>query len=116
MTPVARPTGITPSEARGASSLIEIQAAIERGAEVKSGAGGFKERNTDIANQADAMLAFTFGTGAELKDGGTADTWRKFLAKRDAKAHEMAMNGAPWPSSAYPAYHYCLNQLRLFAL
>ncbi len=104
------------SEERGMSSLDEIQRAIEKGAKVCTGAGGFKERNTDIAREADAMLAFTFGAGAQLKDGGTADTWGKFLAKRDAKAHEMAMNGAPWPSSAYPAYHYCLNQHLLYAL
>ncbi len=97
------------SEARGGTgvtSLTEIQLAIEKGAEVKSGAGGFKERNTDIARQAHVMLAFTFGEGAALKDGGTADTMRKFLARRE----EMKL------VQPLPAYHYCLNQHRLFAL
>lgn len=97
------------SEQRGANSLIEIQAAIEKGADVKTGAGGFKERNTDIALDASTMLAFTFGYGPSLKDGGTADTWGKFLARR--KGYEEA--SLPHGLSAY---HYCLNKHRLFAL
>ncbi len=97
------------SEARGVSSLGEIQLAIEKGAEVHTGAGGFKERNTDIARQADVMLAFTFGQGAELKPGGTADTMGKFLARRGRR------EDGPFPPP-YPAYHYCLNTHVLFPL
>ena len=41
---------------------------------------GFKQRNSLVA-QADHCLAMTFGDGPLLKDGGTADTMGKFLAR-----------------------------------
>lgn len=44
---------------------------------------GFHERNNRVA-RADAVIAFTFGEGSKLKDGGTADTFGKYL-KRCAK-------------------------------
>lgn len=65
--------------------------------EYKSGANFFS-RNTDIAKSCDYLLAFTFGRGpyltpvahdatvsaadAGLKDGGTADTWKKALCPK----------------------------------
>lgn len=108
-------------KATGCQSLQQIQMAIERGATVKSGAGGFKARNTDIANEADVMLAFTFGDGPVLKDGGTADTMRKYLGRR-ARPSIVALNVAPVLSGIHqlinplPAYHYCLNRKALFSL
>ncbi len=101
------------SQAQDISSLVEIQTAIERGAVVKTGAGGFKERNTDIANEADVMLAFTFGDGARLKDGGTLDTMTKFLARRNSLC--TTDEGDPDIFVAQ-AYHYCLNKKQLYSL
>jgi hypothetical protein len=70
---------------------------------VKVNGGGFKARNSDVANEADALLAFTFGLGPVLKEGGTSDTWCKFLMRR-------TLPGA----GDLPAYHYCLNEKRLY--
>lgn len=107
----------------GVDSLAEIQRAIEKGATIQTGAGGFKERNTDIAREADAMLAFTFGQGAVPKDGGTADTWAKYLDRReqiweDHTEYVSNLAEAETPCDEQrpqmPAYHYCLNQLKLF--
>ncbi len=63
---------------------------------------GFKERNTKVAQQADILVACTFGKKNLLKDGGTADTMRKYLAFR-------AENHLPDYS-----YHLDLNDLRLY--
>jgi hypothetical protein len=41
---------------------------------------GFKDRNTKVAEQAQCFLAMTFGHGAQVADGGTADTVRKMRA------------------------------------
>lgn len=111
------------SERERIDSLGEIQQAIERGAEIKMGAGGFKERNTDIARQADVMLAFTFGQGATLKDGGTADTWNKFGREAQRRFDEARVhyeesccgcqNNQP-PSDAFVGYHFDLNSRRLY--
>ncbi len=110
-----------------ADTLAEIQQAIEKGATVKSGAGGFKERNTDIANEADVMLAFTFGNGAQLKDGGTKDTWNKFGLKaqrewdRFHKEDEQGLYDSPCgcscgtpPSDWFVGYHFDLTTKRLY--
>lgn len=99
------------SAAMGLDSLGEIQQAIERGAVVHSGSGGFKERNTEIAREADVMLAFTFGDGTQLRDGGTADTWAKYLSRR---GQLYALEGGDPEVFAAEAYHYCLNQRRLY--
>jgi hypothetical protein len=58
---------------------------------------GFKERNTKVANEADVLLAMTFGEGARVKDGGTADTVSKFLSLGKGSV-----------------YHYNLNDLSLY--
>lgn len=94
-------------------TLAEIQAAIEKGATVKSRAGGFKARNTDIAKEADVMLAFTFGQGAALKPGGTKDTWDKFLAQRGRVRPIDQVEGLVFDG---PAYHFDLTTKRLYAL
>lgn len=82
------------SKTVGIDTLSQIAQAIDRGAEV-SVHPGFKTRNSEVADAASHMLAFTFGAGrdpspvddadegfgsafeAGLKDGGTADTWNK---------------------------------------
>jgi len=48
---------------------------------VISAGGGFFDRNSKIAEKADHTIALTFGDKAILKDGGTADTMKKFLKK-----------------------------------
>jgi hypothetical protein len=80
----------------GIHGLAEIRAVISAGAIVQVNPGGFKARNSDVAHDSTALLAFTFGTGepwraivhknvdprtAGLKDGGTADTWAKCQAQ-----------------------------------
>ena len=53
---------------------------------------GFFERNSKIAESADYCIALTFGNGAELKDGGTADTMKKFLKKGSGKSFHVDLN------------------------
>lgn len=101
------------SKAHGIDSLREIQLAIEKGATVTTG-GGFKARNTAIAESADCALAFTFGDRATLKPGGTQDTMSKYLARRERLQYEAGMNGANPPT--FPAYHFDLTSKRLFSL
>ena len=77
-------------------SLAEINQAIRRGAEVKV-TPGFKERNTQVAQDADVLIALTFGDGPSLKDGGTRDTMEKFLRRRHGTSfhvdlHNMAVH------------------------
>lgn len=58
--------------------------------------GGFKDRNSKVAEEADIFLAMTFGERAKVKDGGTADTVNKILMR--------GING----------YHLDLNTLKLY--
>ncbi len=47
------------------------------------GIGGMFARNAKVAAHADAhMLAYTFGEGDEPADGGTKNTWDKFLGQK----------------------------------
>lgn len=57
--------------------------------------GGFKDRNSKVAEEADLFLACTFGCGWVCKDGGTADTV--------AKLERRGVSG----------YHFDLNDLKL---
>lgn len=75
----------------GVDSLIEIQKAIDNGAEVIVG-DGFHARNTLVAKWSTLLLAMTFGNGATLKDGGTADTVRKFNAQFPDKSWHLDLN------------------------
>jgi hypothetical protein len=78
----------------GVDGMAEIQQAIAMGAVVNV-KKSFKERNTLVAQEADVVIAYTFGPSRQvtdvmagergfddpvaggLKDGGTADTWSK---------------------------------------
>lgn len=82
------------SEAAGIDSLGEIARALARGARARS-FPGFHRRNSEVADAATHMIAFTFGDprppedlgpehpgfldhrAAGLADGGTQDTWNK---------------------------------------
>ncbi len=96
-------TGIDPFE--------QLAEAVAKGAKVHVNRGGFKARNTDIANWADAMLAFTFGNGPLLAEGGTMDTMTKFLARRGTGGLTGELTDGP-----LDAYHFDLNSKRLHTL
>lgn len=81
------------------NSLEQIKEAISKGAKVEV-TPGFKERNTKIANQSDLILAMTFGEKQIVKDGGTADTVKKFLI-RDLDNQQYC-------------YHLDINLLEIF--
>ena len=63
-----------------------------------NGFGGFKDRNTEVANRADLFLAMTFGDGKNVKDGGTADTVSKMQAR------------------GIGGYHLDLNTLKMYKI
>jgi hypothetical protein len=71
--------------ATGIHSLSDIQVAKSNGAELidenKNGKPlGFYPRNALVA-KSDFILAITFGKGKEVKDGGTADTVKRYLER-----------------------------------
>jgi len=73
----------------GVNSLGEIaEAILKRNAEVIV-TPGFKQRNTKVAKDADVLIALTFGSGPTVKDGGTADTVRKFQLGRRGQTYHI---------------------------
>ena len=58
---------------------------------------GFEERNAPIAAWADGVIAFTFGDGAILKDGGSARTMARCLAR------------------GIPSWHVCLPSMAIYS-
>lgn len=68
----------------------QIAAAIKLGAEVIVGYS-FHGRNTKIA-EADNLIAMTFGTGPVVKDGGTRDTYEKFVKNGRGSAIHIDLN------------------------
>lgn len=107
----------------GIDGLIEIRNAIDKDARVtiETGPGftPFFARNERVAQDADVMLAFTFGVAGHpaLKDGGTADTMRKFLARRDPHVETAAKQGVDtYGLFRAAAYHFNLTDNRLYAL
>ena len=64
----------------GINSLSQIQIAKNEGAELIEVTKGFYARNALVA-KSDFILACTFGKENEIKDGGTADTIRKYLTR-----------------------------------
>ena len=69
----------------GFNSKEQIATAITQGAQI-SISSGFWNRNTEIAKDAEILIALTFGEGAQIKPGGTEDTVKKFLAKQTGKS------------------------------
>lgn len=72
------------TKATGICGIREIRQAIEDGAKVTfqragPGMGAFFARNILVAKEADAVLAYTWGTGKEPADGGTKHTWDQHI-------------------------------------
>lgn len=70
------------SEIRRKNSFEDFSLARQKGAIFHVNPAGFKARNSQVAQSVDALLAFTFSGKQVPKDGGTADTVRKFLDRR----------------------------------
>ena len=75
----------------GRNSLAEIDQALNLGAQTAIG-DGFFDRNNVIAQNADHVIAFTFGRGAALKHGGTHHTMEAFLKRRDVGQNSHHVN------------------------
>lgn len=71
-------------------SISELQQAIEQGA-VQHSSKGFFDRNNKVA-KADIMIAFTFGNGPKLKDGGTAHTARCYIENGGTRLYHHNLN------------------------
>lgn len=102
------------------NTIERIVSAQKAGAVVNVNLGGFKARNTDVANLASSLLAFTFSDNGLPADGGTADTWRKFEASVHTmfvKAHEQYQESPCGCSCNIPdpsvAFHFDLLNHRL---
>lgn len=79
--------------------------------------GAFFLRNALVVDEASVMLAFTFGNGVVLKDGGTAHTMSRFLARRRANEEQSALRGLSHNSQGPgAAYHFCMKARRLYTL
>ena len=74
----------------GRSSHQEIQLAVELGAKIEVG-NGFQARNSMIANNADAIIAFTWGKSFP-PEGGTRDTWNKHRGKNKIHVSLQALS------------------------
>ncbi len=71
-------------------SLGQIHEALEEDANMEVGAGFF-ERNTEVA-KADALVAMTFGNEGRVADGGTRDTFEKYIKMGKSNAHHLDLN------------------------
>ncbi len=101
--------------AHGQNGLADLAEAINvRGATVTyetaaKGMAPFFVRNAKVAQDAHALLAFTTNRGADVGDSGTADTVRKFLARRSECEAKGELHNLR-------AFHFNLTDHRLFAL
>jgi hypothetical protein len=87
------------TKTNGFSTMADIQEAIAHGAHYDV-SNGFFTRNNLVARESDVLLAFTFGNGHVLKDGGTKNTWDAFFKMK-----------------TYPfGYHYDLNLNKLWSV
>lgn len=74
----------------GINSLEEIDTAIHSGCDVEFGKGFF-DRNLQIA-KADQLIAFTYGSGAKLKDGGTSHTADNYIANGGKELYHVDLH------------------------
>ncbi len=71
-------------------SLLQIDEAISDGAKASVGKGFF-DRNTAVAG-ADALVAMTFGNEGRVADGGTRDTFEKYIKSGKTMAYHLDLN------------------------
>ncbi len=71
------------SKIMGRNMIKDISIAVQRGAKIIVNNNGFHARNTQIAHNATHLLAFSWSLGDQPCDGGTKDTWQKFLKKHN---------------------------------
>lgn len=106
----------------GHSSLNELALAFTKSIKVtypqdhenhRKGFGLFFARNTGTANEADIMLAFTYGEKgkAQLKEGGTKDTMDKYLARQGKYIPSIYYGGFETQ-----AYHFNLTDRIIYEL
>lgn len=93
------------SKVRQKNSFEDFESARQKGAIFYVNPAGFKARNSQVAQSADALLAFTFSGGKNPKDGGTADTVRKFLDRRILEKNKEL-----------PAFHFDLEGKVLYSI
>ena len=86
-------------EVIGMDTLAQIDSVIKEGIAPFTGKG-FHGRNTQIADASHDLLAFTFGDDEKLKDGGTKDTWDKFIKR----------------SNRGDGYHYNLSNHKIYRI
>jgi predicted NAD-dependent protein-ADP-ribosyltransferase YbiA (DUF1768 family) len=94
------------SKLLGVDTVAEIEQAIEKGAEATyeteiSNKAMFI-RNEKVANESNAMIAYTYGEGNQPADGGTKDTWNK--SKYADKTHvQIDKIGIPFDAALTPS-------------
>jgi len=78
----------------GNNALLDVYCASALGASLqiprttcKVAASAFYARNSQIANNCDVLIAFTWSPTSEPTDGGTMNTWSKFRGSPAAKFH-----------------------------
>ena len=77
-----------------------LKLSLDKSIEIDYTKGDFKARNTKVAEWADVYLAMTFGSGKNIKPGGTKDTVDKIQ-----KFNQEAVG-----------YHLDLNTLKLYKI
>lgn len=70
------------SKVMGGDTLDGITEAIKQGARITVNKSGFLARNKQVARCVDYLIAYTFGSGDEPKDGGTANTYKQCEADK----------------------------------
>ena len=80
----------------GGNSLNSISEALSKQGASHKTYMGFDLRNTGIAEEADAIVAFTFGVNASVKHGGSWDTMKQAMAR------------------SIPTFHVTLKTMEIF--
>ncbi|MGC4055616.1 MAG: hypothetical protein QM757_42880 [Paludibaculum sp.] len=77
----------------GIPSLRQIRESMSSERAFVASGGGFRARNQKIAEEADVLLAMTFGQGSAVKPkSGTEDTVRKYAALGKTRLFHLDLN------------------------
>ncbi len=91
------------------AEAINVRCATVTYETAPKGMAPFFVRNTKVARDSHALLAFTLNRGADVGDSGTADTMRKFLARRSECEAKGELHNLR-------AFHFSLTDHRLYTL